>query len=166
MTLYEISENVLNAINELQVDEETGEVLNIDELDGLQTEFDEKAENIACYIKNLTAQAEAIKAEEKALSERRKSAQNKADRLKRYLSDNMQKLGKDKISSARAALSFRKSTSVIVDDKFIGWAVDNADELLTFKDPAVNKTAVKKAIADGREFEHAHLETGLNLQIK
>lgn len=166
MTLYEISESVLAAVNNLQIDEQTGEILDVSELDSLQAEFEEKAENIACYIKNLTAEADAMKAEEKALSERRKSAQNKADRLKRYLSDNMQKLGRDKISTPRAALSFRKSTSVIVDDEFIDWAVDNADELLTFKEPTVNKTAVKNAIADGRELEHAHLETAQNLQIR
>ena len=54
-SLYEISADFLKALDGLEVDEETGEILNAEELDKLAGAFDEKAESVACYIKNLIA---------------------------------------------------------------------------------------------------------------
>ena len=47
-------------------------------LDELQGELTEKADNIVKYIRNLTAEADALKAEETALYKKRKAAENKA----------------------------------------------------------------------------------------
>ena len=58
MRLYEID----NAIREC-VDEETGEVIDIDRLEELQIQRGEKVEGVACWIKNLLAYADAIKVE-------------------------------------------------------------------------------------------------------
>ena len=81
MTLYEIDK----AITDL-ADPETGEITDFEALDNLQMARDQKIENIACYYKNLVSDAEAIKAEKEALAERQKVAENKAARLKEYLS--------------------------------------------------------------------------------
>ena len=90
MNLYEIDRQIQELI-ENSVDPETGELtLDPAALDALQMEREAKIENLACYVKNLTADAKAIKAEEQALSERRKAAENKAERLKRYLSDALE----------------------------------------------------------------------------
>ena len=70
MTLYEI--NAALEAFESEVDEDTGEILNYDKLAELNMAKDEKRENIALYIKNLTAEAKAIREEEKALAERRR----------------------------------------------------------------------------------------------
>lgn len=51
MTLYEIKEDILKAINNIEIDEDTGEIMNTDALDDLQEQFSDKAENIALYIK-------------------------------------------------------------------------------------------------------------------
>ena len=48
MNLYDISEELLNF--KFMIDEETGEILNINELDNLKMAFNEKAENIIKYI--------------------------------------------------------------------------------------------------------------------
>ena len=64
--LYELTAQLENF--ELEVDEETGEITNLDELDALQLERDEKIENIALWVKNLTADAAAIKAEAQNLN--------------------------------------------------------------------------------------------------
>ena len=74
--LYELTAQIENF--ELEVDEETGEITNLDELDALQMERDEKIENIALWVKNLTADAAAIKAEAQNLTKRQKAAENKA----------------------------------------------------------------------------------------
>lgn len=166
MTLYEIKEDILKAINNIEIDEDTGEIMNTDALDDLQEQFSDKAENIALYIKNTNAEAEAIKFEEKRLSERRKTLENKAERLKQYLSAAMNEVGADKISTSKVALSFRKTSVVEVDDGFVDWAEKNADFLLDYKPPTVSKTAIKDAIKNGSIIEHAHLIERKNLIIR
>ena len=68
-TLYEISADFLAALDAIEVDPDTGELLNADQLDALSAAFDEKAEATALYIKNLTAFVGDVKAEEAALAE-------------------------------------------------------------------------------------------------
>ena len=54
MNLFDVNSDIENF--EFKCDEETGEILNLDELDNLKMQKDEKIENIALYIKNLKAQ--------------------------------------------------------------------------------------------------------------
>ena len=89
MTLYEINQAIMEAFYRC-VDPETGEILDdTKELDDLTIAKDEKVENIALFIKNLTAEAEAIKKEKQALEKRQKTAENRAEWLKKYLSNNL-----------------------------------------------------------------------------
>lgn len=77
MTIYEIDARMAGLI-----DPETGELLDYEAFASLQMEREAKIENMALWYKDLTAEAKAIREEEKALAERRKSAENKAERLK------------------------------------------------------------------------------------
>lgn len=61
MTLYEIEAQILECASE--VDEETGEILDIEKLEALEIEKEKKQENIALWIKNLRAEKEAVKSE-------------------------------------------------------------------------------------------------------
>ena len=54
--LYEINQAIMDC-----VDEETGEIVDIEKLNDLHMQFDDKVENIACFIKNLLSDAKAIK---------------------------------------------------------------------------------------------------------
>lgn len=166
MKLYEIEKSIYEMLNNLELDEETGEVLNTEKLEQLEAEFEDKAENIGLFIKNCLSQAEAIKVEEKALSERRKAKENKAETLKKYLSKCMENLGKTKIETSKVEISIRKSSVVAIDDNFIEWAKANADGLLTYKEPTANKTAIKQAIKDGIDIKHAIITENKNLNIK
>jgi ssDNA-binding Zn-finger/Zn-ribbon topoisomerase 1 len=74
MNLYEIAA----AITAL-VDPETGELLDFDAFDALNLERERKIENIGCWIKDLSAEAAAIKAEEDALKKRREALESKRD---------------------------------------------------------------------------------------
>ena len=58
MTLYEIDQAILDC-----VDMETGEVIDSDRLDLLQMERETKLENVGLWIKDLRAEADAIKNE-------------------------------------------------------------------------------------------------------
>ena len=80
MTLYEIDEAILAC-----TDQETGEIIDPEALTALQMERDRKLENVALWVKDLKAEAEAIGNEVKALTARKKAAENKAERLKEWL---------------------------------------------------------------------------------
>ena len=80
MTIYEIDNEIMNCI-----DMETGEVIDTDKLNELQMERDAKIENVALWIKELKAEAEAIKNEKQSLAERQRVAESKAESLKNWL---------------------------------------------------------------------------------
>lgn len=163
MTLYEIDKSIEALVN--AVDPDTGEItVDNEALDALLMERDAKVENIACCIKNLTADAKALKEEEAALSARRKTAEKKVERLKDYLTYALQG---EKFQTAKCAVSFRKSSSVEVDDCFVEWAQTSGnEELLRYKEPEVNKTAVKERLTGGEAFDFARLVQNMSITIR
>ena len=158
MKLYEIDNAILDCI-----DMETGEVIDIEKLNELQLERDTKIENVACWIKDLKAEAEAIKAEKQALAERQKVAENKAESLKKWLA---YALNGEKFKTAKCAISFRKSESVEVTDAGIKSLMKEHDELLTYKAPEPNKTAIKQALKDGLNVDGVQLVQKTSTIIK
>lgn len=158
MSIYEIDD----AITSL-VDMETGEIDDEKRFDELQMERTQKIENTGCFYKNLIAEAKAMKEEEANLAQRRKAVENKAERIKNLL---VYALKGDKFESPKVRCSYRKAKSVQVDDGFVEWAQMHADDLLTFKEPTPNRTAIKAALEDGREIEHAEIVTNESLQVK
>ncbi len=62
-SLFEVNKAIMDAW-EACVDPETGEIdeSKYAEMEALQVERDEKIENIACWVKNLTSDAAQIKA--------------------------------------------------------------------------------------------------------
>ena len=158
MSIYEIDDSILSL-----VDMETGEIEDEKRYDELQMERTQKVENIACYFKNLTAEAKAMREEEANLAQRRKAVESKAERIKALL---VYALKGERFESPKVRCSYRKAKSVQVDDCFVAWAEEHADDLLTYKEPTPNRTAIKAALADGREVEHAQLITNESLQVK
>ena len=163
MTLYEIDKSIEALVN--AVDPDTGEItVDNEALDALLMERDAKVENIACCIKNLTADAKALKEEETVLSYRRKTTEKKVERLKDYLTYALQG---EKFQTAKCAVSFRKSSAVEVDDCFVEWAQTSGnEELLRYKEPEVNKTAVKERLTGGEAFDFARLVQNTSITIK
>ena len=161
MKLYEIEQAIMDC-----VDFDTGEILDSERLDALQMERTAKLEGVACYIKNLTADARAIREEEKALAERRRQTERKAESYSKWLANALQG---EKFSTAKVAVSFRKSEGLdVIDmDSFCVWAMGNGhDDLLTYAYPKVNATAVKDAIKAGVDIPYARIEERLNINIK
>lgn len=162
-SLYEIDQAVLVVLeNGLIFDEETGEILfDEDNLGELELERNAKLEAVACFIKGLEADAEAIRAEEKALAERRRVKEAKAERLRDYLAGSMQKFGDTKLETARVSLSFRKSEAVEIVS-----AVELPEAYWKQAAPTPDKTAIKKALKSGIDVAGAELVERQNLQIK
>ena len=158
MKLYEIDNAILECI-----DMETGEVIDAEKLDALNMERDAKVENVVCWIKDLKAEAEAIKAEKLALAERQKVAENKAESLKKWVA---YALGGQKFSTAKCSVSFRNTESVEVTEEGLEALMKEHDELLTYKAPEPNKKAIKDAIKDGLSVVGVQLVQNVSTIIK
>ena len=158
MKLYEIDNAILDCI-----DLETGEVIDTERLDALNMERDAKIENVVLWIKDLKAEAEAIKAEKLALAERQKVAENKVESLKKWVA---YALDGQKFSTAKCAVSFRNTESVEVTEEGLEALMNGHDDLLTYKAPEPNKTAIKQALKDGLTVEGVELVRNTNVIIK
>ena len=140
-----------------------------DTLDGIEGEFSDKAENIACIIKQYLVTADAHETEERRQRAEKERYRKGAERLKKYLLDNMTEMNLNKVSGIKATVSVRNNAeSVAVDDEdaFRSWALDNGRrDLLRFKDPDINKTAIKGALKVGEDIP-ARLERTRTVVIK
>lgn len=154
MNLYEINSQILNCL-----DPETGEVLDMDQLEALSMARAEKVENVACWIKNLEADAAALEAQEKAFADRKKAAKRKIDSLKRYLTDA---LGGQTFSSDRCLVSFRRSRAVSVLDE-TAIPAEYMTEKIT-REP--DKVAIADLLKTGAAVPGCELVERLNLSVK
>ena len=158
MNIYEIDHAIMDLF-----DPETGECLDEEKLADLQMAHDKKLENMGCWVKDLDAEAAAIRTEEKSLADRRRVIENKAERLRAFLG---RYIGEgNRFQSARCAISWRKSESVKVDIELLKQD-PLSDNYLRFKDPDVNRAEIKKAIKDGTPVMGAEIVINQNMQIK
>lgn len=161
-SLYDFTEEYLQAFEAIQVDEESGEVLGLEELETLNAQLEDKLEAVACYIKELERLAGDIKAEAANLAERRQVLERKALRLKKYLMQNMEAAGKRGLETAKCKVTFRGSSRVeiVQQDKLPAscWVVSES------KRP--DKAAIKKLLAAGGNVPGAVLVECRNISIK
>lgn len=152
--LYEIDRCILDCI-----DADTGEIIDCERLEGLLMDKQSKIENIALWVKNLESDALAFGAEKAAFAEREKKAKAKAEQLRQYLG---LVLNGEKFSTAKCAVSFRRSASVRVDN--IDLIPNEFKRTVTTVE--ADKTAIKAAIKAGTDVAGCALVEKLNTQIK
>lgn len=164
LTLYQISDQYLADMQKLQ-DMELDEQTFADTLESLSGELEVKATNVAMFIRNLEASADAIKSAEKAMAERRKALEAKAERIRQYLLENMQRTGISKIESPYFALSLRKNPPAVevINQELIP---DEYFDIPEPPPPVLNKTRLKDDLKAGVLVEGAKLTQGQSLQIK
>lgn len=153
MKLYELDKAMEEF--EFKIDED-GVIENADEFERLKLEQQDKQENVGLYIKNLVAEAKAIKDERKALATRLDRIDSKIDWLKGYLHKS---LNGEKFETARVQVSYRKSDQVSVLDE------DILPEQFFRVKKEVNKTELRKALKD-HEVQGAELIEKQNIIIK
>ena len=152
MNLYEIHHEIMSCW-----DEETGEILDVQKFDALQMALEDKLEAIGCYVKNLEAEAAALKVEEQAFAARRKRTENKAASLKNYLSGYLQGCP---FETLRVKVFFRKSESLeVAEDAVV------PEEFLKHK-VEVNIAELKKAVKSGLVLDGVQLIQKQNINIK
>lgn len=154
MNLYEIDAAITACI-----DPETGEVLDEEALNALHMEREKKIENVACWVKNLNAEAGACKAEKKAFADRAQAAERKMEKLEKWLFDALE--GKPFSSGKCAVRCSRRSAVTIFDEGAI------PTEYVAVKvTETPDKVAIRAAIKSGIEVPGAALVDSLSVQIK
>ena len=162
--LYVLKDEYLVAAEKL-ADLELPEEVIADTLEGLKGEIEVKATNVAAYVKNLEASADAIKQAEEQMAARRKAIQNRADRIRQYLLTNMLDCGITKIDSPWFRIAVRENPPKVICD---------APELVPEQykrypeppPPEVDKKAVAVVLKAGGAVGGCHLEVGKRVEIK
>ena len=159
MRLYEIDENIRKVVgNGFSADPDTGEILfDEGDLESLRQQFAEKVEACLLMVKELRHDAEAMRDEERALAERRRAAERKAERLLSYAVEH---LGGEKFETPRTKLSYRRSRVVEIDDESA--LPEGCFEMVRKPD----KRAIKAAIDGGADVPGAHVVEKTNAVLK
>ena len=160
--LYDIDQEILDC-----VDLETGEILDGEKLTALQMEREKKLEGVALWVKDLKAEAEAVKAEADKLTARKKALDNKIESIKTWL---LAALNGEKLKTPRCNVYQTHSQKVVIDDEkalidmFMGSPF--GEKFLRMKEPEIDKNALKDSMKQGYEYEFAHLEATESVVIK
>lgn len=163
MKLYEINAAIADILH--AVAEAEGEITLDQEaaLDALTMSLEAKAENIALWIRETLAKADAVKAEEARLRARRTALENAAERAKQYLHDTMRMTGRERIDAELATITVTNNSRPTVD-------VDpdvTLPEWATRVTVSPDKAALLKAHLDGAPVPAGvTISTGTHLRIR
>lgn len=160
ITLYQCAADVQAVLNHHFDDEQCA----ADTLEAVIGQFDNKAQAVIAYHLNQLAEIDLLDAHIKAMQERKKAMQNKADKLKDYLQRNMLAAGIKEIKADdgtfTAKIAKNPPSVEIFDETML------PDEYCRFKREA-DKTKIKAALQDGTEIQGAKLVTDkTSLRIK
>ena len=128
----------------------------LDTLEGLEGAFDQKAEQVALFAKNLSAQVQALKTEEEHLYKRRKTKENKIKRLEQYLLVNLLKMEKNKVETPRAVLRLTASRAceILDEPRLTKLALEKYPACVTHKEEfKLNKNELKRLLKQGERFD-------------
>lgn len=156
--------NIIETALENAIDE-TGEIVNEQALCLWENAVESKNEillSIACEVKNIEAESEALKNTIETLSERKKIAENKIKRIKTFLT--LQLKPGDKLKDERVQIGWRKSVATVIDKN--APAPEKVDPKYTKTKIEFSLTQIKELLEAGDEISWAKLQENQNIQIK
>ncbi|EQK39792.1 siphovirus Gp157 family protein [[Clostridium] bifermentans ATCC 638] len=159
ISLYEMATDLVNIA---EVEEVTEEV-RTEIMEAMKEAMENKAENIIAVIRNYESRIEAIKSEEKRLSEYRKGEEKKLERLKDYTLSCMEMMGNKKLETNIGRISLRKKpdTLIVLDENKVPDIYKTVKEVIN-----IDKAQIKKDLKES-DIEGVILQVGGNsLQIK
>lgn len=164
VTLYRLADEYTQAAVKM-ADLELPEEVIANTLEGLAGELEVKATNVAMFVRNLEASADAIKQAEAEMASRRKAIENRAKRVRQYLQYQMERTGITKIECPYFKLAVRDNPpSVVIDQE--GSIPERFMRVPEPPPPAPDKKAIAEALKHGEDVPGAHLERGKRLEIK
>lgn len=164
LALYQLADLYLadlQKLGDLDLDEQTV----ADTLEGLSGALEVKATNVAAFTRNLEASAEAIKGAEEQMAKRRKAIEKRAESLKAYLKDNMERTGVLKIEGPHFALAIKRNPPAVHVEaqELVPAAFFNTPPP---PPPALDKKRIAEALKAGQDVPGCRLEQGTRLEIK
>ncbi len=161
LKLYDLTADYLRALDELAEIEDLPPEAIADTLAGLAGAWEDKALNVARYVRSLEAEAAAIEETKKRMDSRAKALGSTATHLKCYLKAEMERTGL-KPKAADLALRLQANPpSVVVEDETQIPALYKHTETVT----TILKAEISKALKAGEAVSGAHLEQSRHLVI-
>ena len=162
-TLYEITDDYLRLLEMLEEEESIDPQAFADTLEGIEGEFEIKADGYARVLKELNAEALKFKAEIERMTAKMNAITNNSARLKQHLYDSMKATGKTKFKTDLFSFSIRgnggKQSMEITDKE------KNIPKMYMKRVPDNEK--IRKALESGENLSFAILkERGDHLVIR
>lgn len=152
VSLYEMEQQYQELLDDMSGSPEDLEAWNalLDELTG---SIDVKVTNIAMVVKQLESEKEAIAAEVRRLQDKKKTRENKVDRLKAYMLEGMRLAGIQKTTDVRAAVRIQKNPPKlhILNEE------DIPSVYFTPQRPKLDTSSIKDALKDGDDIPGVEL---------
>ena len=159
MNLYDLSKK-FNALYELAGEAEGEELVEL--FNELHESLGDKLDSSAKVIMQLKADAEALKAEEERLKQRRKTIENNIDRLRSMMLLALKSSGEAKMKSTLFSFSMRSLASVNITDSSL--LTGEYVRTKTIIEP--DKKAIKESLDNGIDVKGAEIIYNESLQIK
>lgn len=164
MTLYELTNDYQNLL-EMAEDPDIDPVVLADTMEAIEGEIEIKADGYARIIRQMEADAAALKAEADRITNRRRVIENNIRTMKNRLEDAMIATGKVKFKTELFSFGIQKNPArVVLDEQYI----ENLPaEYLIAQDPKVDTAKIKEDLKAGKDLQGiAHLEQDSSLRIR
>lgn len=136
-----------------------------DTLESVELEIADKLEGYAMVIKNIQSDIDGLKAEEKRLSERRRSLENSVKRMKEAMSSTLELVedddkGKKRVKTDKFSFYFIERASAIVED------VNELPINFIKTEIKADSKALTEYLKSGNEVKGATLKVNKSLSIR
>lgn len=160
MKLYELTARYSALLEEADSESISPEAFR-DTLDSIWDAMTVKAENTAKMVLNIDAEIEVLRREEKRLVDRRRGMENKKERLKDYLKNQMENAGFEKVRTPLFTISVQSNPLKleITDEKQIPeewWIVEKS----------LDRRMMAESLKEGKEIPGAQLIQTKSLRIR
>lgn len=152
-TLYEITGDYLRLLEMLEEEENIDQQAFKDTLDGIEGEFEIKANGYAKVLKELNAESLKFKAEIKRMTAKMNVINNNSARLKQHLYDSMKATGKTKFKTDLFSFGIQKNGGLQPMELVPN--IEIPDEYCR-KEP--DNTKIREALKNGAELPFAVLK--------
>ena len=160
MNLFELTENYVKFFTMLEETDEITEELE-EMANNLNIAIEEKSDNYVKMIKNLDADVEAYKNQEKQFNKKRKTAENKISWLKKNLQASMEQTGRKKVKTELFTISIQKNTPALDIT-----SEDNIGDEYYKVERTLNKKDLLKDIKEGLIIDGVGIKQSESLRIR
>lgn len=158
-TLYTLTDDFSKLMEIEEVDDVVEELTLI-----VAGQIEKKAENVCKFVRMLEAAAEAFKAEERRIGDKRKALEKRAEQVREYMKQALLNANIDKVTAGTFKVSVSLSPgSVAIDDLSV---IPPRYMTIIPEQHVPDKAAIKAAIKAGQPVPGARIEAGFTMRIQ